>query len=202
METGRQKRVNLRLIIIGIVPPLILMSVAYFLNDLWTQFHESAILTALIIASASIFVVIVAKEIYVPWVFRDRNKIGDRILKSLSVLLIAATFLSGYKDVGIALTIIGIVIFIKEWGKKEAKPIDDETSWYYVGEGADEKPDRISTDGSDPFIVLEISKNASPDEIKTAYRRIIKECHPDSNGGVGDTARFRRATEAYERLME
>lgn len=52
-----------------------------------------------------------------------------------------------------------------------------------------------------PYDVLGLSQTASQDEIKTAYRNLAKELHPDMN--PGDTIveqRFKEVTAAYELL--
>lgn len=51
----------------------------------------------------------------------------------------------------------------------------------------------------DYYEVLGISKSASADEIKKAYRRLAVEHHPDRGG---DEAKFKEATEAYEVLKD
>lgn len=52
----------------------------------------------------------------------------------------------------------------------------------------------------DYYEVLGISKGASADEIKKAYRKAAVAHHPDKEGG--DEAKFKEATEAYEVLKD
>jgi molecular chaperone DnaJ len=55
----------------------------------------------------------------------------------------------------------------------------------------------------DLYAVLGLSKNASPDEIKKAYRKMSKEWHPDKH--KGDKAaedKFKAINEAYETLSD
>jgi molecular chaperone DnaJ len=51
----------------------------------------------------------------------------------------------------------------------------------------------------DYYEVLGVSKNASPDEIKKAFRRLAVQHHPDRGG---DEAKFRELNEAYEILKD
>lgn len=53
-----------------------------------------------------------------------------------------------------------------------------------------------------PYDVLGIGRDASPDEVKKAYRRKARENHPDLNpDDPGAAERMNRVNEAYDRIM-
>lgn len=52
----------------------------------------------------------------------------------------------------------------------------------------------------DYYEILGVSKDASPDEIKKAFRKAAVKYHPDKEGG--DEAKFKEAGEAYEVLKD
>src|SRR5690242_13636189 len=57
------------------------------------------------------------------------------------------------------------------------------------------------TSNEDLYIVLEVGRTASLDEIKRAFRKLARRYHPDINPGDNlAEERFKRITEAYEIL--
>ena len=50
------------------------------------------------------------------------------------------------------------------------------------------------------YETLNVSKDATPDEIKKSYRKLVKEHHPDKTGG--DDSKFKQISEAYETLSD
>lgn len=59
---------------------------------------------------------------------------------------------------------------------------------------------------TNPYEVLGISENASEDQIKTAYREMVKKYHPDKyqNNPLADLAeeKLREVNEAYDSIMK
>ncbi|MGL6073831.1 MAG: molecular chaperone DnaJ [Fimbriiglobus sp.] len=55
----------------------------------------------------------------------------------------------------------------------------------------------------DYYEVLSVSRSASEDEVKKAYRKLAMQYHPDRNAGDAEAAdKFKEATEAYEILSD
>src|SRR5262245_17104061 len=59
------------------------------------------------------------------------------------------------------------------------------------------------TSKDDLYIILEIGRTASVNDIKRAFRRLARKYHPDINPGDGRAEeRFKRITEAYDILSD
>src|SRR6266487_4337917 len=54
----------------------------------------------------------------------------------------------------------------------------------------------------DYYEILSVSRNATDDDIKKAYRRLALQYHPDRNSAPEATERFKEATEAYQVLSD
>ena len=57
-------------------------------------------------------------------------------------------------------------------------------------------------DSKDYYQILGITKSASSDEIKKAYRKLALQYHPDRNKGKDAEAKFKEVTKAYEVLSD
>jgi molecular chaperone DnaJ len=61
----------------------------------------------------------------------------------------------------------------------------------------------MATTAKSPYEILGVSKNASADEIKKAYRKLAREYHPDRNPGDASAEdRFKEVQGAYDLLSD
>jgi molecular chaperone DnaJ len=54
----------------------------------------------------------------------------------------------------------------------------------------------------DPYEILGVSRSASPEEIKKAYRKLVRQYHPDINKEDGVEDKFKEINAAYEILSD
>lgn len=60
----------------------------------------------------------------------------------------------------------------------------------------------MTTDSADLYSVLGIARDASPDDIKKAFRRLAMEYHPDRNKAPEAETKFKQVNAAYEVLSD
>lgn len=59
-----------------------------------------------------------------------------------------------------------------------------------------------------PYTILEVDRNATPEEIKKAYRRLVNKYHPDKVAHLGEEfkklaeKRFKEVQEAYQKIKD
>ena len=55
----------------------------------------------------------------------------------------------------------------------------------------------------DYYITLNVGRDATEDDLKRAYRKLVISLHPDRHGGTDEaTERFQRVVEAYSVLSD
>jgi hypothetical protein len=59
-----------------------------------------------------------------------------------------------------------------------------------------------SREQQDPYGVLGVGRQASPDEIASAYRRAARATHPDGGGSDAGAERFQAVSDAYDVLRD
>jgi curved DNA-binding protein CbpA len=72
-----------------------------------------------------------------------------------------------------------------------------------MGPAVEDVPKYVKRPSPDYYSVLGLSREATLVEIKRAYRRLARTCHPDLNPNDAEgEERFKRITEAYEVLRD
>ena len=57
-------------------------------------------------------------------------------------------------------------------------------------------------EGKDPYTVLNVSRTATQEEVKTAYRNLAKQWHPDKNSAPDAEHQFKRINAAFQKLAK
>ncbi|WP_439129813.1 TerB family tellurite resistance protein [Polaribacter sp.] len=96
--------------------------------------------------------------------------------------------------------------FVSETEVEEIRKI---AGYLYINQRDFESIKAMFYDASgNAYKILEISKSASIDEIKTAYRKMVKKYHPDKLQGLGDEhlqgakEKFQSIQDAYEKIKQ
>ncbi|MFZ4615739.1 MAG: J domain-containing protein [Rectinemataceae bacterium] len=197
---GKPKRLNFKVLLLGTIPPLVLMAIATLLDSVWKLYHNTVVLNIVLIVCGIIIVGSIVKYAYLPWVMDDRRQMAAKVYSSAFVAIVMLVYVAGFAYVALALGILGIILAVKSAKENPQPRTDEDDSWYSRGDSL--AGNVVGLPAMSPFEVLGISPDATDEEIKTAYRLTIKKCHPDSSNGTADTARFRMAIDAYRVLME
>ncbi len=98
----------------------------------------------------------------------------------------------------------------QRWAQRQNQPGGDDAGWTHDQRTHGPRPATAVNSLGQAYEVLGLNRDASPDEIKLAYRRLLKRHHPDklvaSNASSAElkraTEKTRELTAAYERIRE
>lgn len=101
-----------------------------------------------------------------------------------------------------------IVLLLAYWFMKRIlSPRYRQTGGYGSKSTRQEQPGAAASAEKDPHEILGVSKNASKEEIRSAYRRQARRYHPDKVSHLGEEfqqlakVRFQEIQKAYEILL-
>ena len=100
-----------------------------------------------------------------------------------------------------------VVLLLAYWFFKRVLPGGyRQTGSYHSGRPGQGESEPGAGAGKDPYEILDVSRNATPEEIKSAYRKKAQRYHPDRVVHLGDEfqqlakQKFQEIQEAYEIL--
>ena len=80
--------------------------------------------------------------------------------------------------------------------------LGSKTGKIVLVQGNETQPDTTKLGDKDHYAVLGVLPTASPDEIKSAYRKVSRQYHPDMNTDPSAVANFQIISEAYSTLSD
>ena len=118
------------------------------------------------------------------------------------------------------LVVLGLLAryLLRKWRQQGgAQPQGSQTGWGSNTGGQSHDSGRANANDNgdftrerhqqfDPYAILEVDRNASPEEIKKSYRRLVAKYHPDKVAHLGDEfremaeRRFKEIQRAYQEL--
>jgi hypothetical protein len=89
-------------------------------------------------------------------------------------------------------------ITIKRVNRQKIKPQDDTN----LRPSSEEPRGAITLDTTNNYTILGLTEGATDEEIKSAYRKLVRKLHPDKTGGDKElTEKFRIVDNAYKKLI-
>jgi curved DNA-binding protein CbpA len=86
---------------------------------------------------------------------------------------------------------------------RAAYGLDEQTGAAHISTPPDREERTLDLASVDYYAILGVDERASPEQIRSGYRRAARAHHPDQNPGDPDAAqRFRRVQTAYDVLKD
>jgi hypothetical protein len=122
-------------------------------------------------------------------------------------LIPGVSWISWIDDIVVLILLFRYLSRLKHAATAQPPPFGDQgfrgQQAHSAGEEATHETHRPSRT---PYEILEVSPNAGPDEIKTAYRKLANQYHPDKVAHLGKEfqelaeQRFKEIQQAYQKL--